>query len=370
MANSSSAYFNNIVTTAVVDHAAEVLRICQAPGFPTTGTDACAPFSSPSPFSTYQSEAVTPGTIQDFTTAHDDNAGSPLLPVKQLRVPGKKSKVPRPPNAFILYRQKHHPILKAQQPHLVNNQISVVLGKQWKQESGQEKAHFKALAEKMKMQHAAENPGYQYAPRRPSEKKRRITAKKLAKLRATRSGSDTQSTSEIDIMDVTSPEDTGYALPATSEIGGREVNDAAAFQLPVSAAEDLEMERAGIPSRIKHHRDDDMSLTMPVGHDLVEHDYEIKMGGNQHPVPFDNMLLRGQIGYQQTSHSANASDFMSSLIDWDAFQADADIIKLSVQEDMEEATVTESGESQLRLSTDNEQSAFQQELDRILWMLE
>ena len=34
-----------------------------------------------------------------------------------------KEQVARPPNAFILYRQKHHPILKAEYPDLHNNQI-------------------------------------------------------------------------------------------------------------------------------------------------------------------------------------------------------------------------------------------------------
>ena len=35
----------------------------------------------------------------------------------------KKSKVARPPNAFILYRQHHHPLLKAKNPDMHNNEI-------------------------------------------------------------------------------------------------------------------------------------------------------------------------------------------------------------------------------------------------------
>ena len=35
----------------------------------------------------------------------------------------RSSKVPRPPNAFIIYRQHHHPIIKAQNPGVHNNQI-------------------------------------------------------------------------------------------------------------------------------------------------------------------------------------------------------------------------------------------------------
>lgn len=34
-----------------------------------------------------------------------------------------KAKVARPPNAFILYRQQHHPLLKSLHPDLHNNKI-------------------------------------------------------------------------------------------------------------------------------------------------------------------------------------------------------------------------------------------------------
>lgn len=34
-----------------------------------------------------------------------------------------RGKLPRPPNSFILYRQHHHPLLKAKNPGYHNNQI-------------------------------------------------------------------------------------------------------------------------------------------------------------------------------------------------------------------------------------------------------
>ncbi|PGG95037.1 hypothetical protein AJ79_10305 [Helicocarpus griseus UAMH5409] len=91
---------------------------------------------------------------------------------------GKPEKIPRPPNAFILYRQHHHPLVKASHPEYHNNEISVLLGNKWKAESAETKAHFKALADEMKIQHAKDHPNYQYAPRRPSEKKRRSTSRR------------------------------------------------------------------------------------------------------------------------------------------------------------------------------------------------
>jgi len=35
----------------------------------------------------------------------------------------KKAKIARPANAFILYRQHHHPLVKSQHPDIHNNQI-------------------------------------------------------------------------------------------------------------------------------------------------------------------------------------------------------------------------------------------------------
>ncbi|EAS35052.3 HMG domain-containing protein [Coccidioides immitis RS] len=90
----------------------------------------------------------------------------------------KAAKVPRPPNAFILYRQHHHPLIKAAHPEYHNNDISILLGKKWKLENAETKAHFKALADKIKRKHAEDHPDYQYAPRKPSEKKRRSVSRR------------------------------------------------------------------------------------------------------------------------------------------------------------------------------------------------
>ena len=42
---------------------------------------------------------------------------------KQHLAKSKKNRIPRPPNAFILYRKHHHPGLKAAKPELHNNEI-------------------------------------------------------------------------------------------------------------------------------------------------------------------------------------------------------------------------------------------------------
>lgn len=110
----------------------------------------------------------------------------------------KKSKLPRPPNAFILYRQHHHPIVKGAHPDLHNNQIckslsskrflvlicpaAIILGKQWRSEDTTIKAKYKRQADDLKKRHMEEHPHYQYQPRKPSEKKRRMTRRKAEAL--------------------------------------------------------------------------------------------------------------------------------------------------------------------------------------------
>ncbi|KAL2816940.1 hypothetical protein BJX63DRAFT_441305 [Aspergillus granulosus] len=93
----------------------------------------------------------------------------------------KPPKIPRPPNAFILYRQHHHPKVKEAYPDLSNNEISVILGKQWRDEPEQVRLNFKSMAEEYKKKHAKEYPNYQYTPRKPSERKRRATSRQYPK---------------------------------------------------------------------------------------------------------------------------------------------------------------------------------------------
>lgn len=110
----------------------------------------------------------------------------------------KYDKVPRPANAFILYRKDNQDLIKAANPGIHNNDvckyirevfprslltlIAILLGAQWANESSAVRNLYKARAENTKVEHLKKNPGYQYRPRKPSEKKRRMTKKKAAAL--------------------------------------------------------------------------------------------------------------------------------------------------------------------------------------------
>ncbi|KAK0253680.1 hypothetical protein LTS09_011258 [Friedmanniomyces endolithicus] len=90
---------------------------------------------------------------------------------------GESGKVPRPPNGFIIpvYRKDWHSTVLAQNPGVNNN--SILEG-----ESEQVREIYKRKADDVKRQHELNHPDYQYQPRKPSEKKRRMTKTKLAKL--------------------------------------------------------------------------------------------------------------------------------------------------------------------------------------------
>ena len=60
--------------------------------------------------------------------------------------------------------------------------LALVLGKQWRNESEQVKNEFKSKAEALKQKHFQDHPEYHYQPRKPSEKKRRMTRRRAEAL--------------------------------------------------------------------------------------------------------------------------------------------------------------------------------------------
>ncbi|KAJ5322056.1 uncharacterized protein N7506_011186 [Penicillium brevicompactum] len=75
-------------------------------------------------------------------------------------------KIPRPRNAFILYRQHYQALVVAHNPGLANPEISKIIGEQWRSLSEDDKSKWKALAEEEKARHQQQYPDYRYQPRR------------------------------------------------------------------------------------------------------------------------------------------------------------------------------------------------------------
>ncbi|KAG5984739.1 hypothetical protein E4U55_003383 [Claviceps digitariae] len=88
-------------------------------------------------------------------------------------VSGKTTKIPRPPNAYILYRKERHNTVKEANPGITNNEISQILGRAWNLETRDVRQRYKDMADRVKQALLEKHPDYQYKPRKPSEKKRR-----------------------------------------------------------------------------------------------------------------------------------------------------------------------------------------------------
>jgi|SRR3569833_314961 len=61
--------------------------------------------------------------------------------------------------------------------------IAVILGKKWHNEPASVRSHYKRMATNIKEEFMRQNPGYQYRPRRPDEKKRRAKHANVGKAR-------------------------------------------------------------------------------------------------------------------------------------------------------------------------------------------
>jgi hypothetical protein len=275
----------------------------------------------------------------------------------KLRQPGKKSKVTRPPNAFILYRTYYHPILLQSLPDLANNDISVMLGKQWKSESEEVKNEWKAKAAQVKKQHALENPGYQYAPRKPSEKKRRMTARKLSKLQASQ---QSQTNSDVEMTDVPDLDNTSRSARMNRP---HEVTLFFEGTEPISTNTCLVNERGSrYPSRLrKNPKTDDMSIIFPAGHNGVEEDYSIKSARYEPRDPSEHINFSkstySDVRMEHDISTVASDDFMSTLVDWDTIEADARLVH---------DTINEAPFEILNFESEDDRAQFQVEMNRVL----
>lgn len=120
--------------------------------------------------------------------------------------------------------------------------VAVLLGKNWRAESSETRAHFKALADDIKRKHAEEHPDYQYAPRKPSEKKRRSTARRDSRtVNLSVIGSSASSVMSSVEPPTTAPQTRqggGLAITRANEPdSSTEQDNSANFSLPVSVSD-------------------------------------------------------------------------------------------------------------------------------------
>ncbi|CCF59315.1 hypothetical protein KAFR_0G02830 [Kazachstania africana CBS 2517] len=117
---------------------------------------------------------LTPESTSENELSTDSNGSN-----KGKRCACKKSHsfpqhIPRPRNAFILFRQHLHPslfpkdkeLLTTQGSFKTNSDVSREIGQRWRQLSDEEKKYWQALAQKEKEEHRKKYPDYKYTPRK------------------------------------------------------------------------------------------------------------------------------------------------------------------------------------------------------------
>ncbi|OJD35942.1 hmg box protein [Diplodia corticola] len=111
-------------------------------------------------------EDITPTTTHSRMSSGGASVGSVASPANHVCLCQPDPKIPRPRNAFILYRQHHQAAIVAQHPGLANPEISKIIGEQWKSQPEAVRNEWKALAEEEKLRHQQQYPEYRYQPRR------------------------------------------------------------------------------------------------------------------------------------------------------------------------------------------------------------
>lgn len=122
--------------------------------------------SQPSSLNTTPASSFSAGSTSNFIPSNLPN-GSEKCTCKS-----NTNRIPRPRNAFILFRQKYHQsVLDEGSVIRTNPEVSRELGRRWRLLSAEEKEHWNNLAEEEKKNHAKKYPGYRYTPRRNGKSK-------------------------------------------------------------------------------------------------------------------------------------------------------------------------------------------------------
>ncbi|CAG8523476.1 11432_t:CDS:1 [Scutellospora calospora] len=94
-----------------------------------------------------------------------------LSPCKKTR--GKRDKITRPQNAFILYRKDIHDEIKEEHPYEKLDQISKIIGERWANSSYETKNRYTLLAELGRRVHRDIFPNYKFIPKSKENKKKK-----------------------------------------------------------------------------------------------------------------------------------------------------------------------------------------------------
>ncbi|KAI8627158.1 high mobility group box domain-containing protein [Xylariaceae sp. FL1651] len=88
--------------------------------------------------------------------------------------PADEERVKRPPNAWILYRQYHHPHVTARYPGIHNSQVSKIISSQWQAMTDHDKKPWYQRARARAEEHKRLHPDWKYHPSQEKSKRRQF----------------------------------------------------------------------------------------------------------------------------------------------------------------------------------------------------
>jgi hypothetical protein len=219
---------------------------------------------------------------------------------------------------------------------------AVILGKSWKSEPDGVKAYYKKLAEEIKAQHKQNHPDYQYAPRKSSEKKRRMTARRAAEIARAQRTPSTEFQSEENVLGLSSS-----VLTDVSEL------------LDISRPKNLQ--------QFVEDEDGNVDFTLPTHNTtklqaMIHHHRNHLSAASQ---PFDPSNER-QLSSSIPLYVQNDQDFVDSLVDWDGIAADTALVRDASAKEMAQLVGIELGDGCLALSDEDQRALFEAELERTM----
>jgi hypothetical protein len=215
-----------------------------------------------------------------------------------------------------------------------NNDISRKVGKEWRQQSGAVQAAYKARAERIKKQHAINNPGYQYAPRKPGDKKRRMTKKKLARMR---SGSSTN-----DVADHVRSDADG---DLRSDLGSdNDMPKSIKIATPQLAEDYMGTRRSPQVSDLAVSHEGNAQITLPSNNPSIYAQAQGYQNISGTFVPF-NSANASTVLASVPQYVQNDDAFVNSLIDWEGIARDNSIVQNAAAEELAELAELELGTS-------------------------
>ena len=127
-------------------------------------------FTSDQSSSNFMALSTSSNSIQNISLSENsrETIGQRFEESGAIKLQNKK--IPRPPNAFILYRSDKQAIIKEENPKIDNKDISRIIGEMWNDESASVRQSYYWKAKLKKSEHERMYPDYSYHPKRKKQK--------------------------------------------------------------------------------------------------------------------------------------------------------------------------------------------------------